>query len=136
MNGNKYDEGKPMVGLMLKDFSRALIEVAKISTYGCKKYGSPSGWTEVQDARNRYEDALGRHLLASAISEADDESGLMHKAHLAWNALAVLELALMEKAKTDCKPPNKSYIIPADTVLRPIKTNQPSSCCSSSHQKT
>ena len=84
-----------MTGLMLRDFARALNEVAKVSTYGCIKYGSPSGWQTVANGLNRYNDALGRHLLASSISEEDEESGLLHKAHLAWNALATLELELM-----------------------------------------
>jgi len=98
-NGNKYDEGKPMVGLMLKDFSLALTAIAEVSTYGCAKYGSPSGWKDVENAPHRYGDALGRHLLAQSVSGIDEESGLLHAAHLAWNALAVLELSL--KARSD-----------------------------------
>jgi len=86
-----------MVGLMMKDFSRALTAVAEVSTYGCLKYGCPSGWENVKDAPVRYEDALGRHQLAKAVSEVDEESGLLHAAHLAWNALCVLELKLREE---------------------------------------
>lgn len=100
MNGQKHDEGKPMTGLMIRDFKNALNEVAKVSTFGCKKYGAPSGWQAVPDALNRYDDALARHLLAQSGHPVDEESGLLHRAHLAWNALATLELMLMEKEPT------------------------------------
>jgi len=97
VNENKHDEGKPPVGLMLSDFPRALLAVAEIAGYGCRKYGSPSGWQNVDNGVRRYDDALGRHLLAQSISDTDEESGLLHAAHLAWNALAVLELRLKTK---------------------------------------
>lgn len=88
----KHDEGKPRAGLVLGDFSRALLEVAKVGTFGAEKY-SDHGWLSVEDNRARYLDALWRHLLAK--EERDSESGYSHLAHVAWNALAVLELDLM-----------------------------------------
>lgn len=92
--GVKHDQGKPMVGLMLTDFSRALEAVASVTTFGAGKY-SPSGWLAVPEAERRYTDALCRHLLADLRGEATDaESGQPHLAHAAWNALAVLELRL------------------------------------------
>jgi hypothetical protein len=97
MNGNKYDSGKPMSGLMLRDFAGALTKVAEVSTYGCLKYGSPSGWQRVENGQTRYHDALVRHLLSEPSQEKDEESGLLHLAHAAWNALAILELKLKEK---------------------------------------
>lgn len=89
--GVKYDAGKPRVGLMIGDFSMALNEVAKVATFGAEKY-TPSGWVSVENAKERYTDALYRHLLASVTEHADAESGLSHVAHAAWNALALLEL--------------------------------------------
>ena len=92
--GTKHDQGKPMVGLMLTDFSRALEAVASVTTFGAGKY-SPSGWLGVPEAERRYTDALCRHLLADLRGEATDaESGQPHLAHAAWNVLAVLELRL------------------------------------------
>lgn len=92
MTGEKHDEGKPMVGLMLADFAMALDAVAKVTTFGAVKY-SPSGWRTVSNAFARYTDALARHLLAELRGEtADEESGLPHMAHVAWNAMALLEL--------------------------------------------
>ena len=92
--GTKLDAGKPRAGLVLGDFSRALMAVAQVGTFGAEKY-SPSGWLAVPDAIERYTDAMYRHLLYEAQGEADDpDSGLAHAAHAAWNALARLELAL------------------------------------------
>lgn len=91
--GVKYDQGKPRTGLMISDFSAALTEVATVSTFGANKY-SPSGWKTVPDARERYWDALHRHLLAMSTTDKDEESGLDHLAHAAWNALAVLQIDL------------------------------------------
>ena len=96
--GVKHDQGKPRVGLMVQDFSRALTEVAKVSTFGAEKY-SPSGWVSVENAQERYTDALYRHLLASASEYADPESGLPHLAHAAWNVLAILELRQRDCAR-------------------------------------
>ena len=46
----------------------------------------------------RYTDAMLRHHFAEAGGEElDEDSGLRHAAHRAWNALAVLELELREK---------------------------------------
>jgi hypothetical protein len=89
--GAKLDQEKPRASLVLKDFSLALIEVCKVGTMGAAKY-SDHGWLSVENGIERYESALLRHLLDRR--EVDDESGLLHAAHAAWNALAVLELKL------------------------------------------
>lgn len=91
MPGAKLDKGKPRVGLMVDGFSQALLEVARVTTYGAQKY-TPDGWLFVPDAADRYKDALFRHLLAG--DHRDPESDLHHYAHVAWNALALLELHL------------------------------------------
>lgn len=95
--GAKLDAGKVRAGLLL-DFSHALHAVAQVSTFGAAKY-SPGGWTKVPDGQRRYTDALLRHQLAMGMGESHDpESGLLHAAHIAWNALAVLELKLRHNA--------------------------------------
>lgn len=92
--GAKHDAGKIRAGVMFVDFPHALEAVAKVSTFGCQKY-APHSWTNVPDAEARYFDAFMRHLLAEAKGEiVDKESGLDHLAHVAWNALALLELHL------------------------------------------
>lgn len=92
--GAKLDNGKLRLGLVLGSFAHALLAVGAVGTYGAAKY-TDNGWVEVPNGIERYTDALYRHLLAEATGEAiDPKSGLLHSAHVAWNALAVLELKL------------------------------------------
>lgn len=97
--GSKLDAGKPqVVKYVLGYFPNALKAVAEVSEYGARKYTS-MGWSTVPDGVDRYREALGRHLLAEAEAQAwdltqVDESGLLHDAQEAWNALAKLELRL------------------------------------------
>lgn len=93
-NDKKYDQGKPMVGQMKKDFAKALMVVAWITTYGTKKYNQPGSWRHVENGEARYNDADGRHDLMRFIEPYDQESGFIHEAHDAWNALAILEKKL------------------------------------------
>ena len=95
--GAKLDAGKVRMGLLNVDFAKALLEVARVSTYGAEKY-TDSGWRDVPDGIKRYFDAEYRHNNAVHRGETvDQESGLLHLAHAAWNALAVLELALTQE---------------------------------------
>lgn len=96
--GAKDDKGKPMAGVLL-DFSRALQSVVDVGTYGAKKKYTRTGWTTVPEGSQRYLDAMMRHLLAMDVDPdgLDKETGLPHLAHLAWNALAVLELQARRK---------------------------------------
>lgn len=101
--GAKLDQDKNRLHLVLGGFSRALQEVGKVGTFGAKKY-TANGWKTVPDGINRYQDALLRHLMADADGkEIDPDFGLMHAAHTAWNALAVLELKLREKENADLR---------------------------------
>jgi len=93
-SGAKLDEGKVLAAI-LGDFSFALFEVAKVGTFGAKKY-TRGGWQYVPDGIERYTDALWRHLLVERHTTVDNDSGMLHAAQLAWNALARLELILRE----------------------------------------
>ena len=96
--GAKENLGKAPVGMLFEYFPRAMMEVAKVAAYGARKY-TRGGWVEVPDGILEYSDALARHLLKQHIEGFyDDESGLPHSAHAAWNALAVLELQLRNDA--------------------------------------
>lgn len=99
MKGTKHDTEKPRPSLVLDVMALALIEVSKVATFGAKKY-SDNNWLMVDDGIKRYTDAKDRHRLEGAICTHDDDSGLLHAAHEAWNALAVLELKL-RKIKDD-----------------------------------
>lgn len=92
--GAKLDDGKVRPSLVISGFPRALLEVAKVGTYGAGKY-TDGGWRSVPDGIKRYTDARDRHRLMGAIEENDRDSGISHLAHEAWNALAALELSLM-----------------------------------------
>jgi hypothetical protein len=84
------------MSLVLYGFADALIEVGKVATFGAKKY-TRDGWKSVPDGIRRYTDAGMRHQLAEAKEPFDKESGLLHASHAAWNALARLQLLLLNK---------------------------------------
>ena len=70
--------------------------VAAVLTYGAVKYARDS-WQTVPDAKRRYEDALDRHLNAWKSGEQrDEESGMLHLAHAACNALFLLWFEITE----------------------------------------
>jgi hypothetical protein len=92
--GAKLDSGKIEADQLLGMFSRALTAVAGVGSFGARKY-SMGGWQSVENGQERYADALMRHWLKmKGGEEVDPDSGLLHHAHLAWNALATLELKL------------------------------------------
>ena len=98
-NGAKLDAGKPCLWRGAVDyFPGALRAVAPVSTFGATKY-SWKGWATVPEGFERYSDAMVRHLVAeSAEGPWDNDSGLLHAAHAAWNSLARLEFLLREKS--------------------------------------
>lgn len=96
-SGVKDDTQKAMLGVVFRDFARAFEAVGDVGTYGAIKY-APHGWETVPDAERRYLDAMLRHLLRHLQGEQlDDESGLRHLSHMAWNALVILEMELRKK---------------------------------------
>lgn len=89
MRGVKHDQEKLRMDLLPFD---ALEEIARVLTYGAKKY-NPDNWKKVPNAKARYEAALLRHYAAYQRGEAKDpESGLSHLAHLGCNALFLIWL--------------------------------------------
>jgi hypothetical protein len=96
--GIKHDAGKPKVGMVLKYFSKAIEEVAKCGTFGTAKYGNGEfwdhNWQHVENGIERYSDAMLRHYLKEKSEGEDPDTELLHAAHVAWNALARLELML------------------------------------------
>lgn len=92
--GAKLDAGKTRLGLVLLGFARALETVGEVGTFGARKY-TDAGWVEVENGQARYTDALLRHLMSEARGEKlDPDSGLRHAAHVAWNALARLDIEI------------------------------------------
>lgn len=92
--GSKLDAGKPLPFLVLSEFSLALAAVVDVGTFGANKY-TPRGWCSADNGEERYEEAQVRHQLKRWQGEiVDPDSGLLHEAHEAWNALSKLELRL------------------------------------------
>jgi hypothetical protein len=101
----KADAGKPRWVLLMRGCSKALASVVRVLTFavtptdqGGKGY-VPHSWKEVPNAKERYEDALYRHLDAIRQGETQDpESGELHWAHVATNALFLAEFYESEKS--------------------------------------
>lgn len=94
--GAKLDAGKNRLGLVFSGFALALQAVGAVGTYGANKY-TDEGWKAVPGANKRYTDAMLRHLFKEFSGEhLDQETGFLHAAHAAWNALARLEKIIEE----------------------------------------
>ena len=85
----KADLGKDQITLVPTQIIR---DIAKIRMYGNKKYKMPYNWVMVD--KERYKDALMRHLLAYLDDEnsIDEESGLKHLWHAACNIAFLCEM--------------------------------------------
>lgn len=80
---------------------QTLEEIVKIYTFGAEKYG-PNTWQGLENGYERYKAALLRHLVSFEKGEIHDaESGIHALAHMAWNAIAMLHLALEEEKKDE-----------------------------------
>lgn len=89
----KKDKGKLRLDLLPWD---AIDEVGKVLTYGVNKYPKPEeNWrvnSKPEDIK-RYKSALLRHFSALEQGEKRDiESGELHMAHIATNALFIIAL--------------------------------------------
>jgi len=96
--GVKHNSEKPRMDLLPFE---ALEEVAEVLTYGARKY-SDNGWQTVENGERRYLGAMLRHLAACERGEAQDpESGLLHAAHMATNALFILWFEIQKERGKD-----------------------------------
>jgi len=103
--GAKLDAGKARPWLMIAGFPRALNAVAHVTTKGAEKY-TPNGWQKVANGGERYMEAFARHQMALARGEQiDPDTGCLHKAQMAWNILASLELELRENDRLMSRGP-------------------------------
>lgn len=94
--GVKHDQGKPRMDLLPMD---GLLEIAKVLTFGATKYGDHNWEKGIEFHRLRA--AQMRHDAAVEMGELyDSESGLIHTAHKACDALMELTLRIRnEKQK-------------------------------------
>lgn len=103
-SGAKDDGGKPDASL-LQFFPKALLEVARVGSFGQAKY-TRGGWVDVPGGIVRYTAAMIRHWLSEPDGTYDTDPScekygykdvIRHDAQVAWNALARLELQLREE---------------------------------------
>ena len=96
--GKKDDEGKLRWDLLpLKEIE----DIVKIYTFGAEKYGDNT-WQNLKGGYNRYKAAMFRHLMEFEKGNInDEESGLNHLAHMAWNAIAMLYLSKPKESVGD-----------------------------------
>lgn len=95
--GKKYDSNKPMAGAIVRVFPKAVMAIGAVIKFGAKKYPNPNNWKMNEDIINRYFDSAIRHACKHFDGyEKDEETGLPHLVHAAWNMLAILEKYLME----------------------------------------
>lgn len=92
-NGIKYDTDKARLAEMIVDFRKPLEELCKVWEFGANKY-EKSNWKKLDNGIDRYSNALMRHLIAEDICIYDNESNLLHAAHIAFNALARLHFII------------------------------------------
>lgn len=84
--GLKYDKGKIRIGEMIQDFCIPFQEICKLWHFGTVKYGK-GNWKLVDDAEDRYTNAMIRHFIAEETEVFDPETRLHHSVHVAWNAI-------------------------------------------------
>lgn len=94
--GRKYDSDKPRWGLLPY---RELEDIVKVLTFGSKKYADDN-WKHVENGRERYFDAMMRHIneyrqakqTDNPDKKYDDETGLNHLSHAMCCALFLMWL--------------------------------------------
>jgi hypothetical protein len=92
--GLKFDGGKPRFSLLRFGMARALEGVARVLTFGARKYAAHS-WREVEEGLDRYSSAFERHwneMGKHGHASRDEESGELHIDHVVTNALFISEL--------------------------------------------
>lgn len=103
--GVKYDGEKPRMHLLPP---KAIIEVAKVLTFGANKYDEEN-WKKLEDLQSRYTSGALRHIFAHMDGEdLDSESNLYHVAHAICCLLFKLEIELEQKDKKEgSREPNR-----------------------------
>lgn len=68
-------------------------DIVRVYHAGAKKYG-PNRWQGLEDGYNRYKAAMLRHLMEyEKGNEIDEDTGCLHLAQVAWNAISMLYLS-------------------------------------------
>lgn len=95
---NDRKDGKVMMELLPWP---ELEEIAKVFTAGAKKYG-PNRWQNLPDGYQRYKGALLRHLTeVEKGNDVDEDTGCLHIAQVAINAIFMLHCKMKEYETRD-----------------------------------
>jgi hypothetical protein len=113
-DAGRFDEGKTRHDLIP---AWATEQLALVYTYGCQKYDDNNWWKGM-----RWSKVIGpmkRHVEKWLRGEQnDDESGLHHLAHVAWNAITLMEYERNNLGTDDRVPFNFDLM---DSALRQKK---------------
>lgn len=85
--GVKRDTGKTKISLVDPCF---IEDIAKVLTKGAEKYPKKDNWKHVDNAKERYTDALMRHLIRYLKGEKNDESGFSNLACMGANLMFLM----------------------------------------------
>lgn len=106
---DKRKNGKIRMELVDQGFPLALMELGRVMTWANENKGyKDHDWKQLPDAENGFKGAAARHRVKFDAQRAfgnemldcvDEESGIIHLAHEAFNVLALLELALAGRVK-------------------------------------
>lgn len=76
-------------------------EIVKVYTAGAKKY-APNNWMHLENGYERYKAALFRHICEFERGNwLDADTGCIHLAQVAWNAIAMLHIELEKRKEND-----------------------------------
>lgn len=123
--GKKYDEGKLRYDLLPVE-TKATKELVKVFMAGAKKYGENT-WQGLPHGFSRCDAASIRHKVEHKNGNLiDQETGCLHLAQYAWNALAMLHywLETHEEVKViemKCPHCGKANYVEKIKELHPIK---------------
>jgi hypothetical protein len=84
-------KGIPIYSGLLMYFPRACAEVARLSKAANEKHNPGESMRWSREKSSDHHDCAARHLMESGTKDGD---GFLHDAHLAWRAMAMLELEL------------------------------------------
>ena len=121
-DGVKYDDNKPRLSEMLVDMREPLLALCKVWEYGAKKY-TPDNWKKVYNGKDRYTNAMLRHLFAEEDNLIDEESKLLHASHIAFNSLARLYFILRNKTANETLS-NNDVVTWKDSIADFYECNQ------------
>lgn len=98
-NQNKTDEiaNELQIGTMIHRFARAIYEISKVEAYNLEN-------NQTENNSERYLNSMYLHFLTDAAGQKfDDNSKILHIAHAAWSAIALLEneLRIAEQSEID-----------------------------------